>query len=408
MLDDQQLLRRYAADGSETAFGELVARYVNLVYSTAFRRTSGDELLAQDVAQLVFTDLARKARLLPKNVVLAGWLHKATRYATAQMLRSERRRQAREQEAVAMNALTSESTSGWEQIHPLLDEALDQLGHADRDALLLRFFEQRSLAEIGHALGSSEEAARKRVSRALEKLRAFLIRRGVTTTAVALSTAISANAVQVSPAGFAAALASASLAGAAAGTGTALTLVKFMAVTKLQAGIVSAVLVASVVAPLVLQNQVHARLGEQEQALRQRAEHLRQLHAENERLSRLLVSAKISQSLPNDQFNELLRLRGQVGSLGKEVKELTRLTAVVSTSGSNVIAAMEQLWSGRVNQLKQWLEGNPSEKIPELQFLSKRDWLDGIYPHTLQTEESYRSAMSIMRANAQAFFQVAS
>ena len=135
MLDDQQLLRRYVADGSEAAFGELVARYVNLVYSAAFRRTGGDAHLAQDVAQLVFTDLARKARSLPDNIVLAGWLHRATQYAAAQLLRTERRRAAREQEAVAMNTLESETPPDWEQIRPLLDQALDELGDADRDAL---------------------------------------------------------------------------------------------------------------------------------------------------------------------------------------------------------------------------------------------------------------------------------
>src|SRR5207249_1135615 len=146
MLDDRQLLRRYA-DGSEAAFGELVARYVNLVYSAALRRMGGDAHLAQDVAQLVFMDLAHKARSLRREVVLAGWLHRATRFAAAQLIRSERRRQQREHEAVVMNI--SESTSDWEQIRPLLDEALDELSRADRDALILRFMDQRSLSEVG-------------------------------------------------------------------------------------------------------------------------------------------------------------------------------------------------------------------------------------------------------------------
>ena len=135
MVADQQLLRQYAADGSEAAFGELVGRHVNLVFSAALRRTGGDIHLAQDVAQMVFTDLARKARSLPKGVVLAGWLHRASYYAAAQLLRTERRRQTREQEAVAMNALQSEPSPSWEQICHLLDEALDRLGAADRDAL---------------------------------------------------------------------------------------------------------------------------------------------------------------------------------------------------------------------------------------------------------------------------------
>jgi len=119
MLDDGQLLRSYASEGSQTAFGELVARHLNLVYSAALRRTSGDEQLAQDVAQLVFTDLARKADSLPRNMVLPGWLHRATRFAAAQLVRTERRRQAREQEAVAMNAFESEPPPDWAEIRPL-------------------------------------------------------------------------------------------------------------------------------------------------------------------------------------------------------------------------------------------------------------------------------------------------
>ena len=158
MFDDQQLLRRYANDGSEAAFAELVSRYVNLVYSAAIRRAGGDAHLAQDVAQLVFTDLARKAGSLPSEIVLAGWLHRATRFAAAQLIRGERRRQRRKQEAVVMNI--SESSSEWEQICPLLDEALDELSRTDRDAVILRFMEQRSFSEVGRALGSSPAVRR--------------------------------------------------------------------------------------------------------------------------------------------------------------------------------------------------------------------------------------------------------
>ena len=294
MLDDQQLLRRYVTEGSEAAFGELVARHVDLVYSTALRRADGDAHLAQDVAQLVFTDLARKARSLPKGVVLPGWLHRASRYATAQLLRTEHRRRAREQEAVVMNTLNSEAAPDWGRIHPLLDEALDELGPADRDALVLRFFDQRSLTEVGHALGSNEEAARKRVARALEKLRASLVRRGVTTTAAALSTVLAMNAVQGATAGLAATLTSASLASAAAGTGTALGIMEVMAMTKLKAGIIGAIVVASVATPLVIQHQAAVRLREENQSLRQQVNRLAQLTAENERLSHLLARSRSS------------------------------------------------------------------------------------------------------------------
>lgn len=247
MLDDQQLLRRYVVEGSETAFAELVARHLNLVYSTALRRMNGDAPLAQDVAQLVFIDLARKARTLPDNVVLAGWLHRATRYAAAQSLRAEGRRRARESRYIgtAMNALESASRPDWEHIRPLLDEALDELAPADRDAVLLRCVEQRSLAEVGQTLRSSEDAARKRVSRALEKLQAGLARRGVTTTAAALSAAIAGNAVQAAPAGLAATIAAAALSGTTLVATTAATL-KAVAMTTLQKTIIATTLAAAV------------------------------------------------------------------------------------------------------------------------------------------------------------------
>lgn len=291
MLDDQQLLRRYATDGSETAFGELVARYVNLVYSAAFRRTEGDPHLAKDVTQMVFTDLARKARSLPKDVVLAGWLHRATHYAAAQARRTERRRVAREQEAVAMNTLQCEPSPDWHQIRPMLDEALDELAPAGRDALVLRFFEQRNLAEVGHALGSNEDAARKRVARALEKLRTRLIRRGVTTSATALSAVISVNAVQAAPVGLAATLAGASLAAAAAGANATLTVLSIVNMTKLQLSIISTVVVVGVTTPLVIQHQAQVKLRQKDEALQQRAEQLAQLTADKERLSALLAQA---------------------------------------------------------------------------------------------------------------------
>src|SRR5882724_2137870 len=195
MTDDQQLLRRYSTDHSETAFGELVGRYVNLVYSAALRRVGGDAHLAQDVSQLVFADLARKAASLPDNVVLAGWLHRATQYAASQLMRTNYRRRRREEEAIAMNALESQTPTDWEALRPVLDGALDGLTQNARDAVVLRFFEQRNLAEVGRALGTNEDAARKRVNRALDKLRAQLIRRGLTTTVATLAAAISVNAV---------------------------------------------------------------------------------------------------------------------------------------------------------------------------------------------------------------------
>lgn len=198
---DGDLLRRYVRDHSEAAFEELAQRHLGLVYSAALRQVNQNAHLAQDVTQMVFTDLARKAGKLMRHSSLAGWLYTSTRYAAANARRSESRRSVREQEAYAMQGLQSaEPQPDWTQISPLLDEAMHSLTEADREAVLLRHFEQRSYSEIGDQLGIGENAARMRVDRALEKLQAALARHGITSTALALAGALSANAVGTFPA----------------------------------------------------------------------------------------------------------------------------------------------------------------------------------------------------------------
>jgi RNA polymerase sigma factor (sigma-70 family) len=327
MADDRQLLHRFATERSESAFGELVNRHLPLVYSAALRQTGGDSHLAKDVAQLVFADLARKAPALSENVVLAGWLHRGTIFAARQTLRGERRRRAREQHAVTMNAIQSEPENGdWQQIRPLLDEALQRLNKTDRDALLLRYFEQQNLAQIGASLGGTEDAARKRIERALEKLRAILQGRGVTTTAAALSAAISANAVQVVPAGLAATLTNASL--ATAGTGATLAILKFMTATQLKLGI-SALVAAGAATAIVIQHQAQVRLRVENQSLQQQ---IAQLQNDNEDYSNRLAALNDSKKLSDDQFNELLQLRGEVGMLRRQTNEISGLQAALQRS----------------------------------------------------------------------------
>jgi len=185
MTDSNQLLRDYAERDSEPAFRELVGRYVDFVYSVALRQVNGDGHLAEDIVQTVFTDLARqtrhpKASLLQGPCALGGWLHRHTCFVASNFRRAEQRRQIREHIAAEMNYLELTGEPAWQQLAPVLDEAIDKLGPEDRDAILLRFYERRDLRAVGAALGVSEDAAQKRESRGLDKLRALLAERGVT------------------------------------------------------------------------------------------------------------------------------------------------------------------------------------------------------------------------------------
>src|ERR1041385_3468042 len=235
MMDDRQLLQAYMEERSESGFGELVSRHIDLVYSTALRVLGGDSHLAQDVTQIVFIDLARKAWSLPRGVVLAGWLYRHTSFTAAKAVRTEQRRRHREQLATQMSTTEETPEPDWEQLAAHLDDGLNQLSDADRDAIVLRFFKQQDLRAVGASLGVGEDAAQKRVSRALEKLRGVLSRRGVAFTATALASLLATQTVTAAPAGLAVSVTTASLtAGATVGTGFTLTLMKFMAMTKLQ------------------------------------------------------------------------------------------------------------------------------------------------------------------------------
>ena len=220
MQDDTALLRSYADHRSEAAFAELVRRHLGLVYHAALRQTGGDPHRAQEIAQLVFTDLARKAADLARQPHLVAWLHTGVRYAASHLHRAEARRLAREQEAFAMSQTETapEPAADWERLRPFIDEALESLGDRDRAAVLLRFFENRSYAEVAAALSVSDDAARVRVNRALEKLRATLARRGLVSTATALGLALAQPALAATPPGLAASITTASLSAAAAAT----------------------------------------------------------------------------------------------------------------------------------------------------------------------------------------------
>jgi hypothetical protein len=226
-----------------------------------------------------------------------------------------------------MRALDDNTRPEWEQVAPYLDESLNQLNPADRDALVLRFLKQQDLRAVGTALGISDDAAQKRVDRALEKLHGLLKHRGATLSAAALGTAMATEAVTAAPAGLAASVAGAALASAAAAGGATATLVKLMTMTKLKVGIISVLAVAGVATPMAIQHQSQARLREENEALRKQASQLAQVAAENENLSNLVAQSKSTESLSREQMGELLRLRGEVGRLRQQGKELEALQA---------------------------------------------------------------------------------
>ena len=250
-LNDAALLRRYAEDRSEEAFAEIVRRHLDLVYSAALRRLGGDTHRARDVAQIVFAALARKAAALSRRPLLASWLHVSAHHAAAEVVRGEQRRRAREEEAHIMQDDSPQPNLKivWERMLPELDDAIRELKETDREAVLLRYFERRGFAEIGAALRLNEEAARKRVDRALDKLRGALGRRGITSSSAALAVMLEQQAIVAAPEGLAIAVSASASSQliVATGTGAAAitTALKFLALGNL--AIVSTMKVSTLV-----------------------------------------------------------------------------------------------------------------------------------------------------------------
>jgi len=261
MNDDMALLREFAAGQSERAFETLVARHIHLVHSAALRQTR-DPHLAEEITQAVFIILARKAGSLAEKTILSGWLYRTAQYASADALKVQRRRQRREQEAYMQSIQENpETESAWLEISPLLDEAMTKLGQTDRDAVVLRYFENKSLREVGGALGLQERAAQKRIARALEKLRKFFVKCGVSSTAAIIAEVISANSVQAAPTMLMKTITAAAMTKGIAASGSTLTLIKttlkIMAWTKMKTAVAvgAVILLAAGTTTMVVQHQ---------------------------------------------------------------------------------------------------------------------------------------------------------
>ncbi|HXC99350.1 MAG TPA: sigma-70 family RNA polymerase sigma factor [Verrucomicrobiae bacterium] len=331
---DIQLLMEYAEGKREGAFRELVARHTDFVYSAALRQVNSPDL-ACDVAQSVFTDLARKARSVaekaPEVNSLAGWLHRSTRYAALNHLRDTRRREANERLAMEQLIINSESAPDWDLIRPVLDEALDSLNDEDHAVLLLRYFEKKSLREVGEALGTSDDTAQKRVSRATERLREFFSKRKVAIGASGLAVALSANSVQAAPAGLAAAISTAALAGTAVTTLTAITATKTIAMTLLQKTVVTAAL-ALVAGVAIYQAHQASQLREQNLALQQQlaplADQIQQLQHERDQATNRLAGMAEELALAKKNPSDVLKLRGEVTALRQAKSDSDSQSAV--------------------------------------------------------------------------------
>ena len=367
VLTDEELLRDYAENRSEAAFTQLVRRHVDLVYSAALRMVH-DEHLAQDVTQGVFLALVQDAPRLRNRRALPGWLHHTTQHVAANAVRAEVRRRVREQEAAAMNELlATESNPSWELIAPHLDAALGELSEADRDAVLLRYFENKSLREVGHALGTSDDTAQKRVSRAVEHLREFFAKRGVTAGASGLIVVISANAVQAAPVGLAVTISTAAALGGTTITGAATaTATKAIAMTTLPKAIVGTVLAVAVGTGIYQARETSSlrtqlRTIEQQQA--PLTEQIRQLTSKRDEAARSLAGLREALRMSTDN-GDLLRLRG----------EATRLRSTLASARNDPVAAMVESWIAGLNRIRATVERSPEAVIPEFRLLDDGDW----------------------------------
>jgi RNA polymerase sigma factor (sigma-70 family) len=405
-MNDWEHLQEYARGGSEDAFAHLVRSNVDLVYSTALRLVRSPQM-AEEVTQSAFADLARNASRLQLDTNLTAWLYQVARRTAIDAVRSETRRQLREQIAHELNEMNTEDTT-WAQIEPLLDEAMAALDPADRTAILLRFFQNKSLREVGESLGASDDAAQKRVSRAVERLRAFFSRHGVTTGAAGLAALLSAHSVQSAPIGLGSAITTAAaISGTALQTTTALGISKTVAMTALQKTIITSVLATAVGASLYEASRASAARAEAEEARRQQspmAAQVSQLTEERDEALKRLDATVQDLAQSRRSIEELPRLRAENSRLRGDLQSLAQPKAANPESVPASQTETElKTWLERVQSLKSHLARSPQNSIPEMQLLTEQDWLNAA-KGKLDSDDDYRSGMASLRNAAQGKF----
>ncbi len=376
-MSDHELLQSYARDHAQPAFATLVERHINLVYSAARRQVQSSHL-AEEIAQSVFIELARCAAKIPPAQPLPAWLYVVTRRVALNARRQESRRLARETTAAEIAAMKTPPES-WPRIAELLDDAMDTLSDTERSAVVLRFFENQSLCEVGASLGISEDTAQKRVSRALDHLRTFLGRRGIAVTTVGLATDLSAHALQIAPAGLSAAISSS----AALATGGAL----YAAAKTAEVIVMSSLQKTLLAATLAL--TLGTGLFEARVAANQRAE----LADIRQRTDALLATARTVR-LETERSERALNGTRLASASSPAVP------AALSPSDAATAAAL-QAWFQRIDRLKQTLAQRPELAVPELALLTEQSWFTLAQEARVDTEEEIRDALARLRRIAE-------
>lgn len=373
---DHDLLHQYARNGSQAAFATLVERHLNLVYSAARRQVRSPQL-AEDVAQAVFVDLAAHAHRFDPGMPLVAWLHVVTRRTAIDLVRREARRQAREHQAAEIAEMKT-TLPNWAAVEPLLDEAVESLDATDRTAILLRYFENKNLREVGAALGTSDDAAQKRVSRAVEQLRAFFFRRGVTVTAASLATDLSAHALQLAPAGLGATISTAAVSSSVAAV-SAVQATQVATMTTLQKSLLGTALALTLGAG-VFEARVAFNLGTELRNLRQRTDGVvadaRGARLGYERTQRTLDDA-----------------RAQLVSLNSSTSP--------DSIGDERLAATMRAWFERLARIKQTVAQHAELSVPEFALLDEQTWFSYAQDAKLETDDQVRQLFVSLRSVAE-------